>query len=64
MSLFDIFLMGIGLAMDAFAVSICKGLCMKKFNSTQASVIALFFGDSRHLCRFWVFIWADFLKAI
>ena len=31
MSLFiEIFLIGVGLSMDAFAVSICKGLSMKK----------------------------------
>ena len=30
MSFIEIFFIGIGLAMDAFAVSICKGLSMKK----------------------------------
>lgn len=30
MSLFEIEFIAIGLAMDAFAVSICKGLSMKK----------------------------------
>jgi len=44
MGLWDIFLIGIGLAMDAFAVSVCKGLCMKKINYRQTAVIALFFG--------------------
>lgn len=52
MSLFDIFLMGVGLAMDAFAVSVCKGLCMKKFNSGAAAVIALFFGGFQALMPF------------
>ncbi len=28
----ELFLMGVGLAMDAFAVSICKGLGMRKLN--------------------------------
>ena len=32
MTLTEIFLFGVGLAMDAFAVSVCKGLCMKKTN--------------------------------
>lgn len=44
MGLIEIFLIGIGLAMDAFAVSICKGLNMRKFNLKQAGIIALFFG--------------------
>ena len=30
MGLLEIFVIGLGLAMDAFAVSICKGLAMKK----------------------------------
>ena len=30
MSILEILLIAIGLAMDAFAVSICKGLSMKK----------------------------------
>lgn len=30
MDLVSVVLIGIGLAMDAFAVSICKGLAMKK----------------------------------
>lgn len=34
----------LGLSMDAFAVSICKGLGMKKINYTQALIIGLFFG--------------------
>ncbi len=33
-----------GLAMDAFAVSICKGLNMRKINLKQTALIALFFG--------------------
>ena len=44
MGFIELFLIGVGLAMDAFAVSICKGLNMKKMNYTQATVIALFFG--------------------
>ena len=30
MGLIEVFLIGVGLAMDAFAVSVCKGLSMKK----------------------------------
>ena len=40
----ELFLIGIGLAMDAFAVSICKGLGMGKVDKKQAVVIGLFFG--------------------
>ena len=44
MSFFEIFFIGIGLAMDAFAVSICKGLSMKKMNWNDGILIALYFG--------------------
>ncbi len=44
MSIIDIFLLGVGLSMDAFAVAICKGLAMRKVNKGQMFVIALFFG--------------------
>ena len=41
---FTVLLTGIGLSMDAFAVSICKGLKMHKLNYKQMWLIALFFG--------------------
>ena len=44
MELFEIIVIGIGLAMDAFAVSICKGLSMKKIDWKKAIIIALYFG--------------------
>lgn len=44
-----VFLTGIGLAMDAFAVAICKGLKMQKLNYKQMSLIALFFGGFQAL---------------
>ena len=44
MGLFEIVLVGIGLAMDAFAVSICKGLSMKRMNWKNAIIIALYLG--------------------
>ena len=50
MALFiELLLMGVGLAMDAFAVSVCKGLSMKKLNKKQAVVIGLYFGGFQAL---------------
>ena len=40
----ELLLIAIGLSMDAFAVSLCKGLCMKKIRYGNAAIIALFFG--------------------
>ena len=34
MGLFELILIAIGLSMDAFAVSICKGLNMRRMNSS------------------------------
>lgn len=37
MALFvELFLLGVGLSMDAFAVSVCKGLGMRKLDKKQA----------------------------
>lgn len=44
MGILEIFLIGIGLSMDAFAVSVCKGLSMKKLDWKKAIIIALYFG--------------------
>ena len=48
----EIFLIGVGLSMDAFAVSVCKGLGMKKINKLHTFVIALFFGGFQALMPF------------
>lgn len=44
MGIIEILLLGISLSMDAFAVSICKGLSMKKVNWKKAIIIGLYFG--------------------
>ena len=44
MGILELSLIGIGLAMDAFAVSICKGLNMRKINYVYGIITALFFG--------------------
>lgn len=49
MGVIEIVLMGVGLAMDAFAVAVCKGLAMRKVNMRQCFLIALFFGGFQGL---------------
>ena len=44
MTLVEIFLVGVGLSMDAFAVAICKGLAMPRVNRKQTLLIGLYFG--------------------
>lgn len=44
MSIFSILIIAIGLAMDAFAVSICTGIKLKKLTSRKALKVGLYFG--------------------
>ena len=49
MGFVELFLIAVGLSMDAFAVSVGKGLSMKRLDLKQAFVIALFFGGFQAL---------------
>ena len=49
MTLLELFLIAIGLSMDAFAVAVCKGLSMKTINKKYMFLIALFFGGFQAL---------------
>lgn len=49
MGFVELFLIGVSLSMDAFAVAVCKGLGMKRLNMRQALVIAAFFGGFQAL---------------
>lgn len=44
MSLFDLIMIGISLSMDAFAVSICKGLSVRKVQLSHALICGAWFG--------------------
>ena len=44
MNIFDILFIGAGLSMDAFAVSVCKGLATKKMDIRKALICGLYFG--------------------
>jgi len=44
MSIIELFILAVGLSMDAFAVAICAGLTMPRVNVKKALVIALYFG--------------------
>ncbi len=49
MALVELLLLAVGLSMDAFAVSICKGLALKKITAKQASIVGLWFGGFQAL---------------
>lgn len=44
MSLAELFLIAVGLSMDAFAVSVCKGLSMQKIDWKKCGIVGLYFG--------------------
>lgn len=44
MNIIEIMIVSLGLAMDAFAVSICKGLSMYKMNLRKTIIVGLYFG--------------------
>ncbi|MCR5761818.1 MAG: manganese efflux pump MntP family protein [Treponema sp.] len=52
MSFIDLFILAVGLSMDAFAVSICKGLAAKKVGIPQMCCAGLWFGGFQALMPF------------
>lgn len=49
MSLLELFLIAVGLSMDAFAVSVCKGLSLQKLGVRHAVLVGLYFGGFQAL---------------
>ena len=49
MGIIELVLVSMGLGMDAFAVSVCKGISMKKMNWKKACIIGLYFGGFQAL---------------
>lgn len=68
MNLFSVFLIGVGLSMDAFAAAICKRLAIKKNFLEKSLVIALFFGAFQGLMPYIGYllgsIFAEKLQAV
>ena len=49
MGIIEIIILSVGLAMDAFAVAICKGLSVKKLEVKHAVIVGLYFGGFQGL---------------
>lgn len=49
MNILELLLLAAGLSMDAFAVSVCKGLSMQKMSLKNAYIIGLWFGGFQAL---------------
>ena len=65
MSLAELFVIAVGLSMDAFAVSVCKGLSMPKMNWKGALLAGLYFGGFQAaMPLFGYFLGSSFSLAI
>lgn len=49
MSLIELFILAVGLSMDAFAVSVCKGLAIRKVTFRECSIAGIWFGGFQAL---------------
>lgn len=49
MGILELLILAIGLSMDAFAVSVCKGLAMKKLELKNMAIVGLWFGGFQAL---------------
>ena len=49
MSILELFVISVGLSMDAFAVSICKGLSFREMRLRNAGIVGLYFGGFQAL---------------
>ena len=49
MGIIELLLLSIGLGMDAFAVSVCKGVSMEKMDWKKAIIMGLYFGGFQAL---------------
>lgn len=62
MQIIELILTAFGLSMDAFSVSICKGLSFKKTHTSQALIVALFFGIFQALMPLLGYLIVKFLE--
>ena len=49
MGFLELLIIAVGLSMDAFAVSICKGLCMQKMEYKKGLLVGVYFGGFQAL---------------
>ena len=65
MKLYELFILAVGLSMDAFAVAICKGLAIRKVSLKHAAWVGLWFGGFQMLMPLLGFLLANsFAQAI
>ena len=64
MKLIEIIIIAFSLAFDAFAISVCKGLSMKKPNTKNGLIIASYFGVFQAIMPLLGYIFCSYIKNI
>lgn len=65
MKFYELFILAVGLSMDAFAVAVCKGLAMRRVSLRQDAWVGLWFGGFQFLMPLLGFLLANsFAQAI
>ena len=68
MTILELFILAVGLSMDAFAVAVCKGLAIGKINMKHALIVGLWFGGFQALMPtigfFLGTLFADAIQAV
>ncbi len=62
MGYLELFLLALGLSMDAFAVAVCKGLAMQRVSLGKACTVALWFGGFQALMPLLGYYLASFFQ--
>ncbi len=62
MNYIEIFGIAVALSMDAFSVSVCKGLTLKNVNLKNACIVGAYFGAFQAIMPFTGFVLADFFS--
>lgn len=64
MKLIEIIIIAFSLAMDAFAISVCKGLSMKKIDVKKGMIIASYFGIFQAIMPLFGYIFCSYINGI
>lgn len=60
----EIFLIAVALSMDAFAVSVCKGLALRRMSGKNAAVTGLYFGGFQFLMPLIGYLFCSRFRAL
>ncbi|MBQ1647741.1 MAG: manganese efflux pump [Bacteroidales bacterium] len=64
MTILELFILAVGLSMDAFAVAVCKGLAIGRIRWKHVLIVGLWFGGFQALMPLVGYLWAAALLSI